>query len=76
MGDVSPLDVILSAMRARWRAGNIDEAVKLARLAAPFVHPRPHAAGRATRLRDMEDHEIDALCDGVGGEDAAQEAAE
>lgn len=68
---------MLTAMRTFWRDGNIKEAVQLAKAAAPFVHARPGSAARGDRrLQDMEDDQLDALCDGDGGEGASEAAAE
>jgi hypothetical protein len=39
-GDVSPLDVLLEAMREHYQAGRLDIAAKFAAQAAPYVHPR------------------------------------
>ena len=37
---ISPLDVMLGAMRKSWDAGQMKEAAKFAVDAAPYVHPR------------------------------------
>ncbi len=37
---VSPLDVMLEAMRHHHEAGDLDAAAKVAQAAAPYVHPR------------------------------------
>lgn len=37
---ISPLEVIMTAMRAAWDAGNTDKAVEHAIAAAPYMHPR------------------------------------
>lgn len=36
----TPLDILLGAMHAKWRAGDHDAAAALARAAAPYIHPR------------------------------------
>lgn len=37
---ITPLEVMLSAMRAAWAAADVDKAVSVARDAAPYMHPR------------------------------------
>ena len=37
---ISPLEVMITAMRAAWDAGEVNEAVQHAVHAAPYVHPR------------------------------------
>ena len=37
---ISPLEVMITAMRTAWEAGQINEAVQHAVHAAPYVHPR------------------------------------
>src|SRR5262245_61202695 len=40
---VTPLEVMLAAMRQHYAAGNLDAAAEIARHAAPYVHPRLQA---------------------------------
>ena len=35
-----PLEVMLEAMREHWAQGEWDQAAAIAKLAAPYVHPR------------------------------------
>lgn len=37
---ISPLEVMLEAMRTRWEKQDTDGALAAASLAAPYVHPR------------------------------------
>ena len=37
---VTPLDVMIGAMRGAWEAGDKDAAARFAKDAAPYVHPR------------------------------------
>src|SRR5262249_26470033 len=37
---MTPLEVLLEAMRRHWAAGNMQEAVLVAEKACPFMHPR------------------------------------
>ena len=57
-----PLDLILQSMRRHWREGRIDEAVTLAKAAAPYLHARAGAGRGAATLAAMEDDQIDELC--------------
>ncbi len=37
---ITPLEVILEAMRVHHAAKRLDDAAKLASMAAPYIHPR------------------------------------
>lgn len=37
---ISPLEVIMTAMRDAWNAGDRDKAVQHAEKAAPYMHPK------------------------------------
>ena len=56
----SPLAILLAVMRAKWQEGDLDGAVAIARIAAPYVHARRSsiadslAAGDPARLSDDE----------------------
>ena len=52
----SPLEVLMFTMHDHWNNDRRDQAVKLAQVAAPYVHPRAVALpGRATsNLSDPE----------------------
>ena len=65
---LSPLDVLLAAMHARWAAGDYDAAVALAAKAAPYVHPRASAAPPQQDMRHIPDGQLDLLCDLDGGQ--------
>ena len=56
---VSPLDILLTLMRRHWRAEEYPEAVGLAKLAAPFVHPRAQPPRSPTSLAEASDDELD-----------------
>jgi len=74
---ISPLDILLQTMRARWREGQVEGAINLAKIAAPYVHPRPHERGADGAISNMRDEQLDELCgDGAGGESAAPEIAD
>lgn len=55
----SPLDILLVLMRRHWAAGEEAEAVALAKLAAPFVHPRAQASRGAGKLAEVSDDDLD-----------------
>lgn len=40
---ISPLDVMLGAMREAWDSGNVTAAANFAKDAAPYMHPRLQA---------------------------------
>lgn len=80
---ISPLDVMITAMRAAWDAGNVQDAVQHAVHAAPYVHPR--LASSEMKLddkrtaRDYSTAELEAIlardCDGASeAEEGAGEA--
>lgn len=57
---ISPLDILLTLMRRHWAVGEESEAVALAKLAAPFVHPRAQASRAASDLAGVSDDDLDA----------------
>ena len=62
----TPLAILLHAMHQKWAAGDQDGAVHLARLTAPYLHPRVPAAAPLTDLRTLTDAELDRLCPASG----------
>jgi hypothetical protein len=46
-GGLSPLEVLLAVMRRYYQAGEWDSAARVAKDAAPYVHPRLSAACEA-----------------------------
>jgi len=68
---LSPLDVMLHAMRSKWRQGDHDGAACLARVAAPYVHPKA-SAGRdegLSPIQGLSDAELNLI---VGGSKAGR----
>lgn len=65
---VSPLHIMLTLMNRHWAAGNEAEAVALAKLAAPFVHPRAPAARAPIDLSEASDDQLDPDHDGLDAE--------
>lgn len=59
MSEVSPLQVMLTVMRRKWRDGDEDGAVALAKVAAPYVHPKVPAARPSMDLAQVSDDELD-----------------
>ncbi len=57
-----PLDVMLHTMRQYWREGRVEDAITLAKAAAPYLHAKPGAGRVAASLADMEDGQLDELC--------------
>ena len=60
-----PLDVMLHTMRAHWREGRIDEAIALAKAAAPYLHAKAAGSRVAATLAALEDDQLDELCRGT-----------
>lgn len=82
---VSPLEVMLTAMRTAWEAGEVNEAVQHAVHAAPYVHPRLAATDMKVddrrSVRDYSTAELEAmltgeLAPGASGEEAGQGTAD
>ena len=48
---------MLETMNQHWAAGEVEEAVALAKAAAPYVHPRAQH-GRAVDLQECDDDEL------------------
>ena len=57
-----PLDVMLQTMRLYWREGRVEEAIALAKAAAPYLHAKPGSGRVAATFADMEDDQLDELC--------------
>ena len=57
-----PLDVMLFTMRLYWREGRVDEAIALAKAAAPYLHAKPGSGRVAATLGALEDDQLDELC--------------
>ena len=58
---LTPLGIILEVMHARYREGDLEAAVALARLAAPYIHPRVPATRLAADLATVPDADLDAV---------------
>jgi hypothetical protein len=51
--ELTPLSVLLRVMHAKWKEGDWDGAVAIARTAAPYLHPR-HGSARHQANADPE----------------------
>ncbi len=74
----SPLDVLLKTMHRRWQEGKLEEAVALAKAAAPYLHAKAAAGRGKIGLGALRDEQLDELCAelcerGGGGADSAEE---
>ncbi len=57
----SSLPLLLQTMRQRYAVGDLDGAVALARIAAPYLHPRVPAAAPYLELAAIPDADLDAV---------------
>ncbi len=65
------------AMHERLDNNDTPGAVAVAKLAAPYVHPRPRPSDREADIGMMRDDELDELCNaGASGAGAAAEDTE
>ena len=60
-----PLDVMLHTMRSHWREGRVEEAIALAKAAAPYLHAKAVGSRAAATLAALEDDQLDELCRGT-----------
>lgn len=51
---ISPLDVMITAMRRAWESGDVKEAVSHAEKAAPYVHNRLAAVDHTSAGKELE----------------------
>jgi hypothetical protein len=62
---VTPLEVMLKAMKTYLAEGNLDKAVAVAKDAAPYIHPRlaavQHVASLGSGLEDFSSEELAEL---------------
>ena len=76
--DLTPLDVLLNAMRQHWEKGDTQEAVALAKAAAPYVHAKPAGSrGAGSLTGGLGGNRLDELCAAAFyRDDSAAEEAE
>ena len=53
--------MILTTMRRHWDESEYAAAVALARIAAPYLHPRLPASAPPMELAEMTDADLDAV---------------
>lgn len=65
---LSPLDVILEAMRLKWQKGEHDAAVSLAKTAVPYVHRKVNGIREdsGAPIEGLSDEELIQLATGGG----------
>jgi hypothetical protein len=67
---VTPLEVMLGAMREAWAAGDKDAAANFAKDAAPYVHPRLAAVDvKADIEATVEVSRIELIAPAIAGDD-------
>lgn len=77
---ISPLEVMITAMRSAWAENKIDEALQAAVHAAPYVHPRL-AASQVTlddkrTAEQFSDAELEAIARASGAGASETEESE
>ena len=68
MAELSPLFVLLTVMRQRWVAGDLEGAVALAKVAAPYLHGRAVPMRELGALSGLSDEQLDGWGSGAVGE--------
>jgi hypothetical protein len=58
---LTPLDVLLLAMRNYWADRDMSAAVAVAKAAAPYVHAKPARGRVVAPLRPLRDGQLDEL---------------
>lgn len=76
MTELTPLHILLSVMRQKWRDGDLDGAVALAKTAAPYLHAKMPASRAAADLAGVSDDELDRFERGGGAGSAGQDPGE
>ncbi|MDT7952985.1 MAG: hypothetical protein RQ966_15885 [Acetobacteraceae bacterium] len=61
MSSITPLYILLSVMRRKWKEDDVDGAVALAKVAAPYMHPKVPAARPVGDLSGVSDDELDRI---------------
>ena len=56
---MSPLELLLKAMRRKWDEEDVDGAVALAKAAAPYLHGRAPSGRAPGDLAGVPDDELD-----------------
>ena len=61
MTGVLPLYVLLEVMRRRWKIGDLEGAVALAKVAAPYLHGKAPSARPEGDLAGVTDEELERV---------------
>lgn len=74
--ELTPLAILLRCMREKWEEGDRTEAVRLASIAAPYLHPRvkSSAADARVELCQLSDVELAQRLDVARTRGSATEA--
>ena len=75
MTELTPLCILVTVMRRRWKAGDLDGAVALAKVAAPYLHGKPPPARLGRDIAGVPDDELEEF-ERSGGDAAAAEDPE
>ena len=75
MAEFSPLFVLLTVMRQRWEAGDVEGAIALAKVAAPYLHGRAPTVRAPEELAELSDAELGGW-GGAGGAAAEEKDQE
>lgn len=70
-GEVTPLEVMVEAMRRHYRAKRWDMAAAIAKDCAPYIHPRLSAIAHGGKV-GVELEIVEALIDGNASQNAAE----
>jgi hypothetical protein len=76
MKELTPLNILLLVMRQKWRDGDLDGAVALAKIAAPYLHPKVPATRPSGELAGVSDDELDRFERGGGAGSAGENPGE
>ncbi len=58
----SPLELMMTTMHRKWAAGEVDDAVMLAKAIAPYVHAKASSVRPSDELSAMRDDQLNELC--------------
>ncbi|HYZ64789.1 MAG TPA: hypothetical protein VE650_20235 [Acetobacteraceae bacterium] len=76
MKELTPLQILLLVMRQKWSDGDLDGAVALAKIAAPYLHPKVPASRPSADLAGVSDDELDRIERGRGARTAGEDPGE
>lgn len=76
MPELTPLQIMLSLMRKKWRENDYEGAVALAKTVAPYLHAKMPASRPAADLAGVSDDELDRFERDGGAGSAGQDPVE